>query len=167
MTSGFLSNRYNLNSSLLSYWKLRDCLYANGKLVLYGQRIVLPIAHRHRNLTHLHNSHQDVEATKCRAKQTVFWPGINANITSTVQACKSCQILQPSQQQESLLCNDKPSRPFESVSADFSVAGESFLVITDRFSGWPVIAPCGTDITASHTVCVFCRYFREVGPTPP
>ncbi|XP_076060199.1 uncharacterized protein LOC143036563, partial [Oratosquilla oratoria] len=57
-----------------------------------------------------------------------------------------------------------PTRPFESVSADFfHVAGKSFLVIADRLSGWPVIVPCGQDTTATRVIRKFCCYFREVG----
>lgn len=164
VTSGFPSNRYELHSSLLPYWKIRDQLYADGELVLYGQRIVVPAALRRRTLARLHDSHRGVEATRRRARQTVFWPGINSDIASTVQACEPCQVLLPSQQQEPLKCDDNPSRPFESVSADFfTVAGKSFLVIADRLSGWPVVVPCGGDTTAAHTIKMFCRYFREVG----
>ncbi|KAG0716613.1 Transposon Tf2-9 polyprotein [Chionoecetes opilio] len=105
-----------------------------------------------------------LQPRSARAQQTVFWPGIDADITSTVQTCEPCQVLQPSQQQEPLLCDDRPSRPFESVSADFfSVAGKSFLVIADRLSGWAVVVPCRADTTATHTIRLFCRFFREVG----
>ena len=164
VTSGFPSDRYALHNSLLPYWKLRDSLYADGDLVLYGTRIVVPAALRRRVLTHLHDSHRGVEATRRRAGQTVFWPGINSDIASTVQACGPCQTLQPSQQKEPLLNDDHPTRPFESVSADFfTVAGKSFLVIVDRLSGWPVVVPCKGDTTSSNTIRMFCKYFREVG----
>ena len=54
---------------------------------------------------------------------------------NTVRACEACQPLQPSQQREPLRNDDQPTRPFESVSADFfQVAGRSFLVIVDRLS---------------------------------
>ncbi|XP_064110327.1 uncharacterized protein K02A2.6-like [Macrobrachium nipponense] len=60
--------------------------------------------------------------------------------------------------------DDNPRTPFESVSADFfTVAGKAFLVIVDRLSGWPVVVPCKGDTTASNTIRIFCRYFREVG----
>lgn len=164
VTSGFPSNRYELHSSLLPYWKLRDHLCADGELVLYGQRIVVPAALRRRTLARLHDSHRGVEATRRRAKQTVFWPGIDSDIANTVRACEPCQVLQPSQPKEPLMRDDNPSRPFESVSADFfTVAGKSFLVIADRLSGWPVVVPCGANTTASRTIQMFCRYFREVG----
>ncbi|XP_068225983.1 uncharacterized protein [Palaemon carinicauda] len=149
----------------IGYALLQDHdLYADGDLVLYGARVVVPAALRRRTLSHLHDSHRGVEATKRRARQSVFWPGIDSDIANTVGACEACQTLQPSQQQEPLLNDDNPTRPFESVSADFFVvAGKSFLVIADRLSGWPVVAPCKGDTTASNTIRIFCRYFREVG----
>ncbi|XP_045127743.1 uncharacterized protein K02A2.6-like [Portunus trituberculatus] len=139
-------------------------LSADGELVLYGQRVVVPAALCRHTLARLHDNHRGVESTKRRAQQTVFWPGIDSDIRNTVQACKSCQILLPSQQQEPLMSDDHPNRPFESVFADFfSVAGKSFLVIADRLSGWPVVIPCGHDTTTLHTIRMFCRFFREVG----
>ncbi|KAG0718951.1 hypothetical protein GWK47_051499 [Chionoecetes opilio] len=74
VTSGFPPNRSPLHSSLPPYWKFRDGLYADG-MVLYGQRIVVPAAHRCRTLARLH-AVTEVSHPKRRAQQTVFWPGI-------------------------------------------------------------------------------------------
>lgn len=83
-------------SVVLSYWKLQDNLYIDRELVLYGQRIIIPIAFHWRTLSHLNNSHRGVEVTKCHARQTVFWPGIDFDIKNTIEVCKSRQVLQPS-----------------------------------------------------------------------
>ena len=161
---GFPTHRYDLHNSLLPFWKIRDELYCDGDLVLYGPRVVVPAALRKTVLQRLHDSHRGAEATKRRARQAVFWPGINADITNVVRACIACQTLQPSQQQEEYRNDDHPTRPFESVSADhFSVAGKSFLVIADRLSGWPVVIPCGNDTTAAATIRHFRSYFRDLG----
>ncbi|XP_064117609.1 uncharacterized protein K02A2.6-like [Macrobrachium nipponense] len=164
VANGFPSHRYDLHNDILPYWKIREELYTDDDLVLYGARIVVPSAMRRNILKRLHDSHRGVEATKRRAKQTVYWPGINSDIANTVHACEPCQIMQPSQQQEPWLCNEKPSRPFESVSADFfSVAGKSFLVYVDRLSGWPVVVKFGTNTTAEATTRHFSHIFRDLG----
>ena len=164
VTSGFLSNCYDLHSSLLPFWKLRDDLTADSSLVLHGARIVVPTALRRRTLARLHDSHRGVEATKRQSRHIAFWAGIDSDITSTVRACEPCQVLQPILQQEPLLSDDSPNRPFESFSAEFfTVSGKSFLVVTDQLSGWPVVVPCKGDHTAYNTIRIFCRYFREVG----
>lgn len=161
---GFPSHRYDLRNSLLDYWKIRDELYSGGDLVLYRQRIIVPAALRKSVLKCLYDSHRGVEATKRLAQQTIFWPGINADIVNTVRACDACQTLLPSQQPETYRNDDHPTRPYESISADhFSVAGKSFLVIVDRMSGWPSVFPCGNDTTASATIKQFCSHFSDKG----
>ncbi|XP_045127700.1 uncharacterized protein K02A2.6-like [Portunus trituberculatus] len=157
-------DKYALHNVLLPYWKVREDLYCDEDLVLYGARVLVLTALRLRVLARLHNSHRGVEATKRRARQAVFWPGMDADIANTVRACELCQILQPSQQQEPRLCDDNPTRPFESISADyFSVARKAFLVIADRLSGWPVVVSCGADMTSAATIRHFCRLFRDLG----
>lgn len=47
VTSRFLSTHYALHSSLLPFWKFRDGLSADGDLILYGARIVVPTTLRH------------------------------------------------------------------------------------------------------------------------
>ncbi|XP_045133033.1 uncharacterized protein LOC123517147 [Portunus trituberculatus] len=96
--NGFPSHRYDLHTTLLDYWKIRDELYCDGDLVLYGPRIVVPVASRKLVLRRLHDSHCRAEDTKRRAQQTMFWPGINEDITNVVRACDACQTLLPSQQ---------------------------------------------------------------------
>ncbi|XP_076052797.1 uncharacterized protein LOC143032211 [Oratosquilla oratoria] len=90
VSSGLPSNHFTLPSSVLPYWKLWDALSADGELALYGQRIVVPAALRKHTLARLHDSHRGAEATKRRARQTVFWPGIDSDIKSTVEACGPC-----------------------------------------------------------------------------
>ncbi|XP_064088414.1 uncharacterized protein LOC135202892 [Macrobrachium nipponense] len=74
VANGFPSHRYDLHNDILPYWKIREELYTDDDLVLYGARIVVPSAMRRNILTRLHDSHRGVEATKRRAKQTVYWP---------------------------------------------------------------------------------------------
>ena len=88
----------------------------------------------------LHDAHQGIERTKRRARQTVWWPGMNSDIVNTVGNCSTCQEHRPSQPQEPVVSDPPPSRIFEDVSSDlFSHAGRDFFVYVDRLSGWPVI----------------------------
>ena len=87
-----------LSEDLVPYWKVRDQLTLDGNLVLYGAHILVPQTLRRQVLTRLHDSHRGVEATKRRARQTVWWPNINNDITNVVRSCEACQIMLPSQQ---------------------------------------------------------------------
>ena len=58
-----------------------------------------------------------------------------------------------------------PSRPFESVAADlFCVEGKDFLVIVDKYSGWPVITPFRQrGVTSAHVVRAVKGMMMEKG----
>ncbi len=58
----------------------------------------------------------------------------------------------------------RPTRPFQFDAADlFHLAGKTFLVITDTFSGWPVVALCGRDFTASAVIRLMKDCFTDKG----
>ena len=76
---------------LLPYCKLKDDLCVVDGIVLYQSRIVIPKRERKEVLKRLHASHQGVERTKRRARQTVYWPGISSDIKNTVEVCYDCQ----------------------------------------------------------------------------
>ncbi|XP_037789461.1 uncharacterized protein LOC119584915 [Penaeus monodon] len=162
---GFPKTRTEIDPELLPYWKMRDDLYQDGVSVLYGACVLVPAVLHQKVLERLHDSHCRIEATKWRARQVVWWPAINSDITNTVRACQLCQILLPSQQKEPIYEEDTvPTRPFESASADFfRTAGKSYIVYVDRYSGWPVIGHCGTDTTTAATIRFFHTFFRDLG----
>lgn len=88
---------------------------------------LIPRSLRRVTLERLHDNHQGIERTKCRARQSVYWPGIDKDIENIVSSCSVCRQLLPSLQREPLWQDDDPpSRVFESVSADyFHVAGRA------------------------------------------
>ncbi|XP_037803641.1 uncharacterized protein LOC119598091 [Penaeus monodon] len=68
--SGFPNDRYKLPSTLRPYWKIRNELYNDGDLVLYGPRVVVPASLRRSTLARLYDCHSGVEAMKRRAQQS-------------------------------------------------------------------------------------------------
>lgn len=83
---------------------------------------------------------------------------------STVNACEQCQLRLPSQQREPLEWDPRPTRPFEEVAADFfSIGGNHFLAITDRYSGWPVLFHFKHPPTAAKTIQNLRQLFCSIG----
>ena len=76
--AGFPRDRYTLPNVVSPYWKLRDNLYNEDDLVLYGARVVIHAALCHRVLARLHDRHRGAEATKRRARQVVYCLGIDS-----------------------------------------------------------------------------------------
>ena len=125
---------------------------------------MVPVQKRKEILTKLHASHQGIERTKQRARQIVYWPGINSDIKNTVEACTKCQEHQPSLQQEPLQRDPLPSRPFEDVSADlFYYAGKTYLVYVDRLSGWIKLSEFSHDPSSHQIISTIRKFFVDTG----
>lgn len=112
----------------------------SGLLLLHNHRIIVPQAARPQILKELHRSHQGLRRTRAQARGMYFWPGINNDIEQMISKCRPCLEARPSQSCEPLI--QAPSnRPFEAVSVDlFSLAGKTYLVMVDRYSGWPCVS---------------------------
>ena len=164
IVKGFPSNLNELNLNLRPYAKMKDLLCVENDLIVCGQRLVVPRKLRTEVLQRLHASHLGIEKTRRRARQSVYWPGIDNDITNVVNSCAKCQQLLPSLQKEPMITEKEPSRPFQSVSADyFSYAGKEYLVYVDRLSGWPMVKMYNKEATAVMLVTTLRKYFAATG----
>ncbi|XP_064106762.1 uncharacterized protein K02A2.6-like [Macrobrachium nipponense] len=131
---------------------------------VYGPRLLIPRSLRSETLQCLHDAHQGVDRTKRRARQTIYWPGIDRDVEDTVKSCSRCRELLPGQKNEPLMQEDLPSRVFESVSADyFHISGKTFLVYIDRLSGWPYVSSCNGSPSAAQLVSLLRPIFSDTG----
>jgi len=110
-------------------------------LVLYdSSRIVVPAPARKEILKLLHQSHSGQVKTKKLAQQLYYWPGMTNNIRQMIEACSLCQELRPSLPKEPLMMSPPAELPMSHVATDlFSYAGKSWLVMVDRYSGFPFV----------------------------
>ena len=126
-----------LPQNIQMYKNFLDEISQNDGILLYNQRLIIPRQLRKEILQTLHSSHQGIERTLRRARKAVFWPGLSADIKSTVAACQECNRYKPSLQKEPLESDPMPTRIFEHMAADyFEVDGKHYLAIVDRYSGW-------------------------------
>ena len=85
ITKGFPTYKDAVHHSSLQYWNIRNELTIENDVIVYGNRLVIPRSLRKDMLQKLHASHQGREKTKRRARQTLYWPGINNDIDTTVK----------------------------------------------------------------------------------
>ncbi|CAA9995734.1 unnamed protein product [Nesidiocoris tenuis] len=162
---GFPLRKENLRNNLKPYWKVKDSLTLDGDLLLKGCQLIIPKAARKNVLDQLHKSHQGIEKTKRRARQTVYWPAMNSDIQNTIEACASCQERRPSLPKEPMISDPQPERPFIDVSMDlFSIGGKYFMVYIDRCSSWPIVCQFGTRCPNSKVIIVCLqKIFTDTG----
>ena len=76
---------HNLTDPLIrQYFPVRDelSLGENG-IITFQERIVNPKSLRNKVLQILHHAHQGVEGMRARARNTIYWPGLNSAIRQT------------------------------------------------------------------------------------
>ncbi|KAK3854724.1 hypothetical protein Pcinc_038818 [Petrolisthes cinctipes] len=168
IVSGFPEHRHDLEPELRPFWGVRSLLSVDKEFIVYGPRLIIPHSLRRETLSRLHESHQGIDRTKRRARQTVYWPGIDRDIENIVSSCQQCRPLLPKQQNEPLWQDDDPPiRVFQSTSADyFHVAGRTYLVYVDRMSGWPYVSSCPRHASAAHLITALRNAPRADGRSP-
>ena len=88
--SGFPVEKYKYPSAISEYWKNRDELsYVNG-IILKGMKIVIPHKLRREMLAKIHVGHLGIEKCRRRAREVLYWPGMNQSISEMVKSCSIC-----------------------------------------------------------------------------
>jgi hypothetical protein len=133
-------------------------------LLLYqGTRIVVPAGARPDIIRKLHASHSGISKTYQLARQLYFWPGMKQAVTDAVQSCAICLAMLPSLPSEPLQETSIPEGPMSHVGLDlFLCQGEDWLLMVDRFSGFPFCQKLRSTVTGSVTK-VLLSWFCEWG----
>ena len=155
---GFPLTRHLTPPLIREFWSVRENLWISNDIIMYNDRIVIPTALRPRVLASLHGAHQGVSSMRSRANETVYWPGLNADLRNTRYNCRYCNEISPSQPREPLILTPQPSYPFQHICADFfHVAGDTYISVVDRFSGWPIIHCYGRQHVTAERLIELCR----------
>jgi hypothetical protein len=128
-------------AALRSEWDYLSVI--NGLVDHDCKRIVIPRGAQDATLHVLHRSHAGVAKTAEAAKQLYFWPKMNENINNMIDACERCLFYKSSKQKQEQI----QQTPFKDlylmaeVGADLFKAGKHhFLIVVDRYSGFPLVA---------------------------
>ena len=122
---------------ILEFYNQRDELAVTDGLVFRGERLVIPKAMKTSILNELHTGHSGIEGSLRRAREMVYWPGMNNDVREYTQKCETCRELDQSQPKEPLMSHEIPSRPWQKVGADlFTVHNKNYLVTVDYFSNF-------------------------------
>lgn len=78
--SGWPDTRKETLIEIRQYWDLRDQLTVADRIIFRGMRIVIPPALRKDMLKVVHRSHLGIVKCKQRAREAMYWPGMNTDI---------------------------------------------------------------------------------------
>lgn len=144
--------------------KVRDHLWVQDGLVIHGLRVLPPEGARRDILQRLHAAHLGTERTLRLARLSVFWPGLPSDVRNLTSSCQQCALLRPPLPREPLQRDPMPSEAFQELACDFAeVAAKHFLVVVDRYSGYPFCCPVAGYPTAEKTVDALREIFGQFG----
>ena len=85
----------------------------------------------------IHLGHVGVEGCLRRARESVYWPGMNGEIKEYIQTCETCREFECSQTKETLMNHEVPDRRWKKVGVDlFSYHEKDYLVTTEDISNF-------------------------------
>jgi transposase InsO family protein len=164
--------------SVLEGWKLsnqdnegygpyetrRQELSTEGGCLLWGLRVIIPTKLQNRVLTMLHDVHPGMVRMKALARSHVWWPGIDADIETTVRTCATCQVNQDSPSTAPVHCWEYPAAPWERLHIDFAgpMEGRYYLVVIDAFSKWLEVEMVASP-SSEATICKLRKLFSTHG----
>ena len=86
---------------------------------------------------------RDSTKTYNLAHELYYWGGMRNDISQMIENCAACQSTRPSQQSTPMIAarpSDSAGAPMEHVGTDlFEYAGKHYLLVVDRFSGYPLV----------------------------
>ncbi|XP_048577062.1 uncharacterized protein K02A2.6-like [Nematostella vectensis] len=123
--------------SIRDYYSFRDELSLQNGLVFKGERLVIPNSSRVEMLAKIHASHIGIQGCLRRAREVLYWPGINKEVEEYFAKCEICNSHLSEQGKEPIICHEIPNRPWEKVGIDlFELNGKDFVLTVDYYSGF-------------------------------
>ena len=123
----------------------RDELSTDNGLLLKGPCIVIPNSLKEEYLHRLHEGHLSVNKTWENAKEHLYWPGMDADISDYHKRCQEC-IKRSRMPKEPLQPHDIPAGPWLKLGMDyFNFNGTQYVLISGYFSKFPYMFKAKTN----------------------
>ena len=119
------------------YFPFRDELTMQNGLIFKGERLVVPTSLREEMTEKLHSSHIGIQGCLRRARETLYWPGMNKKVEDYIAKCSTCNSYQSEQAKKPMISHHIPTRPWEKVGTDlFELNNRDFLITVDYYSNY-------------------------------
>ena len=122
---------------------LKPCLqFKDELLVKDGDRLVTPRMMRAGMEQLIHQGHIGVEGCLCRAREVIYWPGMNAEVKDHLSKCDVCNAHRPEQCREELQTHKFPHLPWAKVATDvFELDGQNYVILVDYYCNFEINKP--------------------------
>lgn len=107
------------------------------KILLRGNKIVIPEKLRLRTLDLAHEGHPGITKMKQRLRTKVWWPKMDAHAEAYVKKCHGCTMVSAPPPPEPLIRKKFPDEPWQHIAIDFLgplPSNDYLLVVVDYYS---------------------------------
>uniref|UniRef100_A0A8C7QE35 Gypsy retrotransposon integrase-like protein 1 n=1 Tax=Oncorhynchus mykiss TaxID=8022 RepID=A0A8C7QE35_ONCMY len=128
---GWPAQKNNCPRRIQDYWMCRAELTVVDDIVFKGNKIVIPMTLRKEMLQKIHKAHLGEEKCKRQAREVMYWPRMNQEISQTTASCELCFTYRPKQQAEPLMPHPVPNRPYYKIVKGLmkkALDGKYFLI---------------------------------------
>ena len=133
--NGWPQRKQQIPLAVKPYFAIRGQISYNEGLLLKGQRIIIPTSLRPTMKKIIHQGHNGIARCKSRARQSLYWPGMNSEIDDFVSRCPQCLTHRNQQQKETLIQHNVPEVPWTKVASDlFTLFGHNYVIVADYTS---------------------------------
>ena len=125
------------------YWTFHEELTIEDGLILKGTCFVIPDKMREDILKQIHEGHLGLNKCQMRAKETIYWPGLNGQLENLILNCQLCLKYSKSKNKSTphtALGHEVPAVPWSKVATDiFHYESQPYLLIVDYTSRFPIV----------------------------
>ena len=173
--SGWPETKDNLTHDVTPYFNVRDELSAQDGIVFKGDRCVVPKSLGPKDLSRIHRSHIGVQGCSRRARESVYWQGMNAVMRSwenSASQCETRRTYEISQQKETLHPHEVPDRPWSKVAVDlFELNNRHYLATVDYYNNYWEVDRLESSTTSKAVIYKlkqhFARHCRKTSDNGP
>lgn len=146
------------------YYLKRNELTIDKGCLLFGYRVIIPLALRKRILSELHASHMGMVKTKSVARSYVWWPYMGKDIENMVRNCENCLLYRDNPPKAVLIPWEIPNQVWERIHIDYlgPIFNKYILVIVDAYSKW-IEAFVVNNMTTLTTINILRSCFARFG----
>ena len=85
IVAGWPEDIKDIPKALCPYHNHHDVMTVEDRLILKGEALIIPPLEREKILQGIHEGHMGITKCQYRARQCIYWPGINEDIRKMVE----------------------------------------------------------------------------------
>ena len=143
--NGWPDKKSDVLEEAKEYFDIRDSLSVLDDVVYKGERVVVPKSCRAEVKEKLHAAHLGHASMMRRARECIFWPGLQKEIKILADSCLQCQVHKPANQKEEIQQHSNSGSPWQKIACDlFTIEGRNYLVVVDYETDFIEVEYCPT-----------------------